>query len=168
MKYPQKGEGDLTVIKSVAVSRKVLSSVAAEIGLGDYILLNDSERRSGGNKRPSILTDTLEAVIGAIYLDGGLPAAKRFILETIVPKMEKAQLAEHNRNYKSILLEFCQKKRMPIPQYIVKKEEGPDHHKLFTVQVLSGKQGYGVGTGRSKKRAEQKAAREALKKLNII
>jgi ribonuclease-3 len=168
LRYPKKGEGDLTVVKSLVVSRKVLSDISLKLGIGGYILLSKSERKTGGENRPSILSDVLEGIIGAIYIDGGLNNARKFIHRIIIAELPSILRTEQNRNFKSLLLEYCQKEKIPIPRYLVKDEEGPDHDKLFTVQVYVGQDEYGLGRGRSKKRAEQKAARVALKKLDVI
>ena len=167
-RFPKKGEGDLTVIKSLVVSRKVLSRIAINMGIGEYVLLSRSERKTGGEHRPSILSDVLEAIIGAIYLDGGLKHSKRFIHKVILSELPTILRTEQHRNFKSLLLEYCQKERLPIPRYIVKNEEGPDHDKRFTVFVTIDNEECGSGRGKSKKRAEQKAARKALQKLEVI
>ncbi len=167
-RFPRKGEGDLTVIKSLVVSRKVLSNIALNMGIGQYILLSKSERKTGGADRPSILSDVLEAIIGAVYLDGGITAARRFIDHTILCELPTILRTEQHRNFKSLLLEYCQRERLPIPRYVVRNEEGPDHDKRFTVLVMINNEEYGSGRGKSKKRAEQKAARKALQKLEVI
>lgn len=167
-KYPIKEEGELTAIKSLLVSRKILARIAKNIGVGDAILLNDAEERAGGRNRSSILADAIEAIIGAIYLDGGLETVVTFINDKLLVQCDEIIAAEHNKNFKSILLEYSQSKNMGLPQYIVKHEEGPDHDKIFTIEVLINNQVLGLGKGNSKKRAEQMSAKNALKKLNLI
>ncbi len=168
-KFPEKEEGDLTAIKSLVVSRKILARMAnTSLHLGQYLLLNDAEEKSGGRKRPSIVADALEAVIGAIYLDGGLQAAIQFIQQFILNELSTIITEERNKNFKSMLLEYSQSKSYGLPVYFVTREEGPDHNKVFTIQVKVNDQVLGVGTGNSKKFAEQMAAKNALKKLALI
>lgn len=167
-KYPIKEEGELTSIKSLLVSRKILAKIAKNIGVGEAMLLNDAEERAGGRHRSSILADAIEAIIGAIYLDGGLDTVVMFINDKLFAQCDEIVAAEHNKNFKSMLLEYSQSKNMGLPQYIVKHEEGPDHDKVFTIEVLINNQVLGMGKGNSKKRAEQMSAKNALKKLNLI
>jgi len=167
-KFPVKDEGELTTIKSLMVSRKILTRAANQIGIGEFVLLNEAEEKAGGRKRSSILADTFEAIIGAIYLDGGLNTAIDFIHNKLLVKTKKVISEEQNKNFKSILLEYSQGKNLGLPQYLVRKEEGPDHDKLFTVEVIINNEVLGRGKGNSKKKAEQISARNALKKLNIL
>jgi ribonuclease-3 len=167
-KFPIKEEGELTAIKSLMVSRKILTRAANQIGIGEFILLNEAEERAGGRKRSSILADAFEAIIVAIYIDGGLTTAIDFIQKKLLVKTKKVISEEQNKNFKSILLEYSQGKNLGLPQYMVRKEEGPDHDKLFTIDVLLNNQVMGRGKGNSKKKAEQISARNALKKLNIL
>ncbi len=167
-KFPTKEEGELTAIKSLMVSRKILTRIANQIGIGEFILLNDAEEKAGGRKRSSILADAFEAVIGAIYLDGGLDIVIDFIQKKLLLRTNKIISEEQNKNFKSILLEYSQSKSLGLPQYLVKREEGPDHDKLFTIEVLINNEILGTGTGNSKKKAEQLSAKDALKKLNIL
>jgi len=167
-RFPTKEEGELTAIKSLMVSRKILARVAKQIGIGEFILLNDAEEKAGGRNRSSIVADAFEAVIGAIYLDGGLDIVINFIHNKLLVRTSKIISEEQNKNFKSILLEYSQSKNLGLPQYIVRNEEGPDHDKLFTIEVLIDRKVLGKGKGNSKKKAEQISARNALKKLNII
>ncbi len=166
--FPGKEEGDLTSIKSLVVSRKVLAKIANNLQLGKYILMNEAEERAGGRKRPSIVADAIEAITGAIYLDGGLDSAVAFVNSTILSRLDSILNEEQNQNFKSILLEYSQSKCYGLPYYSVKHEEGPDHNKIFTIEVNINDQILGVGVGNSKKKAEQVAAKNALKKLSII
>ena len=166
--FPLKEEGELTAIKSLLVSRKILATVSRQIGLGQGILLNDAEEKAGGRDRTSIIADAFEAILGAIYLDGGLSIAVNFINETLLCKTDEILSEEQHKNFKSILLEYSQGNNMGLPQYLVKKEEGPDHDKLFTIEVLINKEVLGLGIGNSKKKAEQMSAKNALKKLQIL
>lgn len=165
--YPQKEEGEITAIKSLLVSRKILARAARHLDLGKFILMSDSEDYAGGRTRPSILADGFEAVIGAIYLDGGLEKARGFITRTLLHDMEAVISEEQHRNFKSLLLELSQSRNMGTPYYTVLAEEGPDHEKLFTVEVKIQNRPMGVGVGHSKKRAEQQAAQNALAHLAL-
>jgi ribonuclease-3 len=167
-RFPTKEEGELTAIKSLMVSRKILTRAANHIGIGEFILLNEAEAKAGGRKRSSILADTFEAVIGAIYLDSGLNTVVDFIYKKLLVRTKKIISEEQNKNFKSILLEYSQSKNLGLPQYLVRNEEGPDHNKLFTIEVSINNQVLGMGKGNSKKKAEQISAKNALKKLNIL
>jgi ribonuclease III len=167
-RYPDKEEGDLTMMKSLIVSRKILARMSTHLNLGHYILLNEAEEKAGGRKRPSIIADAFEAIIGAIYLDGGLEKATDFLNITLVFYIDKILKEEQNQNFKSILLEYSQGNCFGLPIYTVINEEGPDHNKIFTIEVKVNDQVLGLGTGNSKKRAEQIAAKNALKKLSLI
>ena len=167
-KYPLETEGILTNYKSLLVSGRLLVEVAKELELGQFLLLNDSEARSGGRKRTSILADVVEAVIGAIYLDGGIEQAEKFIHENISVRLDDVLKDGRLRNNKSLLQEHCQGLGLNGPYYNVDDEFGPDHKKIFTVSVLVDGRVSGVGKGTSKKKAEQNAASEALKRLNLI
>ncbi|NOZ61196.1 MAG: ribonuclease III [Calditrichaeota bacterium] len=167
-RFPEKGEGELTAIKSLVVSRKILANVARQIGLGDVVLLNDAEEKAGGRNRPSILADTFEAITGAIYLDGGLKTAVEFISDKLLSQIDDILSKEQYKNFKSMLLEYAQSRGMGVPHYVVKKEEGPDHKKIFTIDVLIKNRDLGSGKGNSKKKAEQIAAKNALRQLKIL
>ena len=164
-RYPEKEEGDITAAKSLLVSRKILTRIARNLDLGRFILMSDSEDHAGGRKRPSILADTFEALIGAIFLDGGLLPARGFIERTLLREMDAILGEEQHRNFKSLLLEFSQSHNLGTPYYKVVAEEGPDHEKIFTVEVVIQNRTMGVGAGHSKKRAEQEAAQQALAQL---
>ena len=155
-------EGELTRLRASLVCEKALSSYARKLGLGECLLLGHGELRGGGADRPSILADAFEAVIAAIYLDGGLEPAEAFILPYI-----KAELSEQRRpqfkDYKTALQEIIQQNPEEQLTYLLVGESGPDHNKQFTVEVHLNSNVIGTGRGRSKKEAEQQAAREALK-----
>ena len=127
--------------------------------------MSESEDFSGGRVRPSIIADAYEAVIGAVYLDGGIEQARAFIKQTLLSEMEQILSEEQHRNFKSILLELSQSRNMGTPYYNVLSEEGPDHNKIFTVEVRIQNRTMGMGVGNSKKRAEQNAAQHALSQL---
>lgn len=166
-KYPQKAEGDLTELKSLLVSRPTLQQTAAEVGIGEALLLSKNEEATGGRKRPSILADAFEAVLGAVYVDGGFDAVQRIVVRKIMTELPAVVRIPGYRNYKSILLEYVQKNKKGRLIYRTKKEEGPDHQKIFTVEVLLDQQVLGEGEGNSKKQAQQDAARASLEQLGI-
>jgi ribonuclease III len=163
--FPEEEEGVLTNYKSLLVNRVNLSRVGHEFDLGKYLLLNDSEERAGGRSRDSILSDAVEAVIGAMYLDGGLEPARKMIHKHIATGLSALLNETQLQNFKSLLLEYCQRESKTGPVYMVENEEGPDHNKVFTVAVFINGTKCGSGTGSSKKVAEQHAAEEALEYL---
>ena len=166
--YPHDTEGILTNYKSLLVSGRLLAVVAKEIELGKYLLLNESEARSGGRKRSSILADAVESVIGAIYLDGGIEEAGTFIHEHITYRLDNLLKDDHLRNNKSLLQEYCQSLNLDGPFYRIDEESGPDHLKVFTVSAIIDGRSMGIGSGTSKKKAEQSAANQALRALELI
>jgi len=166
--YPDQQEGELTKMKSLLVSRKVLAEQARVLGLGEFVFLSEAERDSGGENRASILADAFEAVIGAIYLDGGLSPARRFIVQNLLECADSILVQPDHLNYKSLLQEHVQEKLKTYPRYITLTETGPDHAKVFTVEVVVKKDRLGVGKGTTKKRAEQAAAQDALDKLGLL
>lgn len=154
-------EGELTKIRASLVCEKSLYEFALSIDLGKYLLLGKGEDSSGGRKRPSILADAFEAVIAAIYLDGGMDSAQEFILKFIPKDLDKAKKSSFS-DYKTILQEIIQKNPEERVEYILSGSEGPDHNKIFIVDVKLNSNTIGRGRGRSKKQAEQNAAKEAL------
>ena len=166
-RFPKKSEGELTKMKSLVVSRQVLAEQASKMGLGQHLLLGMGEERSGGRHRKSILSDAYEALVGAVYLDGGLDAVRRFICNHLLRDMHRFLNSESHRNYKSHLLEYVQGKGWTGPEYRVLKEAGPDHEKKFTVEVRVRGETLGRGEGASKKKAEQEAARRAMETLGL-
>ncbi|GAB6138434.1 ribonuclease III [Halanaerobaculum tunisiense] len=165
LNYPEHPEGELAKIRSVVVSSPILANKAEEIELGSYILLGKGEEMTGGRNRDSILADTFEAIVGAIYLDQGLEAAREFILDLLVSKIEIVEQGEYITDYKTLLQEVVQQDSNLIPEYKVVEAKGPDHNKRFTVEVVFDDQILGIGTGFSKKEAEQEAAKKAISKL---
>ncbi|MEG1991914.1 MAG: ribonuclease III [Acetivibrio sp.] len=157
--YKDMHEGELTKLRASMVCEPTLAFCAREISLGDYIFLGKGEDGTGGRERDSILSDALEATIGAIYLDGGFTNAKEFILQFILNDMDKKKLFYDS---KTILQELIQGKSKDVLRYELIGEEGPDHNKTFTVQAILGVKNLAMGTGRTKKAAEQKAAYEAI------
>ncbi len=161
-KYPENPEGDLTKIRASIVCEPTLAYCAEDIRLGEYLLLGRGEEATGGRGRASIVSDAMEALIGAIYLDGGFANAKEFILRFIMNDLEHKQLFYDS---KTILQEIVQSKTDEPLSYELLREEGPDHNKVFESQVLIGKEVIGQGTGRTKKAAEQVAAYHGILSL---
>ena len=153
-------EGDLTKIRASLVCEKSLFEWAKTIRLGDYLLLGHGEDQSGGRERPSVLSDAFEAVIAAIFLDGGMDAAEPYILRFLPEHFDRPSEAFHH--YKTVLQEVIQQNPEEHVEYVLVGAEGPDHAKQFHVEVRLNSNVIGKGTGRSKKSAEQNAAKEAL------
>ncbi len=166
--FPLDREGELTKKKSLLVSKGVLANRAESMGLGDFVLLSESERDSGGGERASILADTFEAVIGSIYLDSGIASARRFIHEQLLSTATSILEDRAHLNFKSLLQEHVQALHKTHPRYRVVTEVGPDHMKLFTVEVSIRGSLLGRGQGRNKKEAEQNAAGDALRRLRGV
>ena len=156
-------EGDLTKLRASIVCEQSLSSCAKDLNIGDFLLLGKGEELSGGRHRESILSDALEAIIGAIYLDGGFTNAKEFVHKFILNNVEHKELFFDS---KTILQEIIQNdnNKQKI-RYKLISEEGPDHNKSFTIALYVGNEQYGCGIGKTKKAAEQEAAMQAIKKL---
>ena len=167
-RFPDQREGDLTQTKSVAVSRAVLARKASELGLEDFVLLSQEERQSSGGRQPSILSDVFEALIGALYLDGGLEPSRRFIERVVLQGLGAVIADEEHTNFKSKLLEHTQGLGAGHPKYQVSSEEGPEHNKIFSVEVIVTGQPMGQGRGLSKKEAQQMAAKDALQRLGAL
>jgi ribonuclease III len=167
-RYPDLQEGELTKMKSLLVSRNILSAQAREMGLGRFLLLSEAEQDSGGRDRPSILADAFEAVVGAIYLDGGMESARGFLRQRLLTSAQGILGDRKFTNYKSLLQEFVQSEYKTYPRYRISAQSGPDHKKLFTVDVSVKGRKLGEGKGPNKKRAEQSAARDALEVLQIL
>lgn len=162
--YPDMPEGKLSRLRAELVCEQSLHAVALELGLGSYIRLGHGEARNGGRERPSILADAVEAIIAAIYLDGGLESAQRFILDHILTGLTEGQM-HHVADYKTDLQERVQRKPGQALEYTLLSESGPDHNKSFTMNVLLNGSEIGRGTGRTKKEAEQSAAKSALERM---
>lgn len=162
--YPDMPEGKLSRLRAELVCEQSLHAVALELGLGSYIRLGHGEARNGGRERPSILADAVEAIIAAIYLDGGLESAQRFILDHILTGLAEGQM-HHVADYKTDLQERVQRKPGQALEYSLLSESGPDHNKSFTMNVLLNGSEIGRGTGRTKKEAEQSAAKSALERM---
>lgn len=164
--YPGVSEGELSKLKSTVASTSSLSSFAKNIKLDKQILLGKGEEKSGGRKKKTILAGAYEALIAAIYLDGGFLKAKSFIMSHLKPFFRKINVDKFFiNNYKSALQEYFQKESLPAPNYKTITTKGPDHKKQFTVEVFLRKKSLAKASGNSKKEAEQKAAQKALKSL---
>ncbi len=162
--FPDRPEGDLTRMRADMVCERALAVVAERINLGQHLLLGHGEETGGGRQRDSILADALESVIAACFLDGGMDAARRFINTFVLTEVPVKQL--RNTDYKTALQELVQKKKNQSLSYVLVGESGPDHDKHFAVEVLLNGEVMGRGEGRSKKKAEQDAARMVLEKLS--
>ena len=154
-------EGELTKLRASLVCEKSLFSFAKHINLGDYILLGKGEMHNHGNERASILSDAFEAVLAAIYLDGGMESARKFVLRFIIPELKERD-EDTFKDYKTALQEVIQRNPEERLKYVLTDETGPDHDKRFTVEVHLNSNIIGCGVGKSKKQAEQEAARQAL------
>ena len=159
---PHTPEGELTKTRASMVCEPSLALCARDIGLGDYLLLGKGEEATGGRLRDSVTSDAMEALIGAVYLDGGFTSAKEFIHRFVLTDLEDKKLFYDS---KTILQEMVQAEKGGAIRYRLTGEEGPDHNKSFCVEVLVGESVYGDGCGRTKKAAEQQAAYRAILKL---
>lgn len=160
-------EGDLSRIRASAVCEKSLYKLATSIGLGDYLLLGKGEENTNGRKRPSILADAFEALLAAIYLDGGIENVKRFLLPIITPEISEITEKGKDLDYKTSLQQVVQQEKGDILEYVITEESGPAHMKKFTVEARLNGNVIGRGSGGSKRAAEQNAAREALSLFGI-
>ncbi len=163
--HPDEPEGKLTAYRSALVRTTTLAEVATELGLGEKLYMSRGEEATGGRDNEGLLADTTEAVIGAVYLDQGLVAAEQFIQKNILPKFDKIKKQRLYRDAKSLLQETVQAQGKSTPIYEVLTEEGPDHNKTFTMAVYIDDCEIGKGSGTSKQRAQQAAARQALSKI---
>ena len=166
--YPKMPEGELTKLRAGTVCEASLAERAAEIHISDFIMLGKGEETAGGRHRDSILADAFEAVIGAVYLDGGINAARKHILGQLENTVSRIRLSLNIIDCKTRLQEEIQKTSKEPIHYEIIGESGPDHDKLFTAAVNHNGSVLGEGSGKSKKEAEQSAALDALKKMNII
>lgn len=163
--FPNKDEGFLTKTRSALVNRVALAHAAERINLIDYMLVSSNFLTMNEKGSHSIISNALEALVGAIYLDKGLLVARKFVESTIVEPGIKEGILLVDRNFKSQLLEFTQAHKLENPSYKILQEEGPNHNKIFTVEVFIDTISYGIGQGKNKKSAEQNAAQDALMKI---
>lgn len=164
LNYSHLPEGELTRLRAATVCEASLCEFAAQLDLGNFLFLGRGELSTGGRARPSILADAFEAVIAAIYLDGGMDAAKTFVTGFL---RNAASKAVSSKDYKTVLQEIIQRNPEEVIEYVLTGESGPDHNKRFTVEVHLNSNVMGRGTGKSKKLAEQEAAREALALMGL-
>ncbi|MCK5218508.1 ribonuclease III [bacterium] len=162
---PQADEGELTKAKAGLVCTAILARHARRLELGPALLLGHGEELSGGRERISLLADTMEAVIGAVFITCGFTAAEKFILKYWETEIEREIKEPGQQDYKSLLQEFCHKRKKAPPVYRIEQETGPDHERQYVMAVLISGRIYGQGRGRTKKQAAQDAAAEALSKL---
>jgi ribonuclease III len=164
--FPTWDEGQKSKAKAALVSTTALAQLATDLTLGDHLLLGRGEEKTGGRRKQALLADTFEALIAAVYLDGGVEAARRFILAQLAPRLDEVRSPDFfARDYKSALQEHVQSRDIALPEYRLVSESGPDHRKTFLVEARLRGEAIAEGTGRSKKEAEQEAARRALERL---
>jgi ribonuclease-3 len=164
-KFPAKEEGYLTALRANLVNTVHLAEVANKLNLGSELYLSKGEEEGGGRKNSSLLADTVEAVIGALYLDRGISVASKFIKRNILDSLEE-KTTQPLKDAKSRLQEHVQAQGLMAPKYEVVSEEGPDHDKKFTIKVVVDGKSWGKGVGKNKAEADQQAAIQALKKLS--
>ncbi len=157
-------EGDLAKIKSAVVSEKALAPIAISFGIDKLLILGKGEESSGGRSKPTILADCMEAIIGAYYLDSGYKCAEKYVLEFIIPEINRT-ITNGVKDYKTQLQELYQKKTKSTPKYELVSKTGPDHDRTFTVSVILNDKKYGPASAKSKKEAEQMAAKIALESI---
>lgn len=163
--FPQYQEGQKSKAKAALVSTATLAALAERVGLGDHVLLGRGEEKTGGRRKQALLADTCEALIAAIYLDGGLEEVRRFLLRELADEIARVRTPSFLRDFKSRLQEHLQSLDRPLPEYVVAASSGPEHDKLFHVEVRVGGDRLAAADGRTKKDAEQEAARLALERL---
>lgn len=163
--FPDYTEGQLSKLKAVIVSQSILTARAREIDLGEFIIFGAGESSTGGKDKPSNLANALEALIAAIYIDGGLKSSEDFILKIFSDEIHELDKDEMKRDYKSALQEYWQASFQKPPVYNVINQTGPDHDKRFEIEVTLSGESYGIGIGRNKKEAEQRAAEKALETI---
>ncbi len=161
-RFPNAEEGELTKTRSRLVNRRALATYGKTLGIAEFILLSPSAAQSMDHGSDAIIADAVEALIAATYLDSGFDCARRFVLRVVTEALEHRAVVIADDNYKSLLLEYAQSHGLGIPRYVIVREEGPDHERTFTVEVVLANTRLGSGTGRNKKNAEQAAAAEAL------
>jgi ribonuclease III len=164
-RFPEYQEGDLTKIKSVVVSRRTCAHMSRALNLGDFLFLGKGMHIHTAVPA-SLQADVFESLVAAIYLDGGLEAARHFILTHVGPEIEQVAESAHGGNFKSVLQQVAQREFGATPQYLLLDEKGPDHSKCFKIAATVGRSRYAAAWGRNKKEAEQKAAMNALAQIN--
>ena len=163
-KLPKEAEGKLTAIRSAMVKTTTLAEIGHELNIGQHLYMSKGEESTGGRHNESLLANSIEALIGALYLDQGIAVPTKFLEQMLFPRYDQIMAEKAYRDHKSYLQEIVQAKGHEAPLYEVIAEAGPDHDKIFTVQVLVSGEKMGEGTGKSKQAAQQEAAATALKK----
>ncbi|QCI23268.1 ribonuclease III [Buchnera aphidicola] len=166
--FPNVNEGDMSRMRATLVRGNTLAKIANEFNLGNYLQLGQGELKSGGFKRESILANTIEALIGSIFLDSNLKTVEKLILQWYQKRLEKISPGDTQKDPKTRLQEYLQSKHLPLPEYLVKRVYGEAHNQLFTIYCeISGINEKSIGIGSSRRKAEQEAAQNALKKLGL-
>ncbi|HEX76261.1 MAG TPA: ribonuclease III [Dehalococcoidia bacterium] len=163
--FPHLAEGELTKIRTSLIRQETLAQLGLALRLGDYLHLGKGEEATGGRQRQTNLADTFEALIGAIFLDQGLTAARDFVLSKLDSQLEEIKTKGISPDYKALLQEFTQAKYKQLPTYHLVEASGPDHDRNFTIEVALGDRILGAGSGKSRRAAEMEAARSAWEKL---
>jgi ribonuclease III len=163
-KFPDLPEGSLSKLRAGQVNETRLAQLSVQLGLGAYLLMGKGEECTGGRQKASLLANALEAILGAIYLDGGFPSAADFVGRLFQSQLDEGP-DQSSQDHKTLLQEYCQGKIKTVPVYRVFREEGPDHKKIFFVEVKITDEVISTGRGKTKKEAQQKAAEEALLRL---
>jgi ribonuclease-3 len=164
-KYPDLDEGALSKVRAGLVSENTLAGIAKKIGIGEFLFLGKGEEQTGGREKVSLLSDALEAVIAGIYLDQGFRTANRVVLKHFQELIPKVVGQKHPLDYKTTLQELCQERFSVLPEYVLSKASGPDHDRIFVMELSVNGTILGRGSGKSKKEAQQQAARQALERL---
>ncbi|KKP80945.1 MAG: Ribonuclease 3 [Candidatus Levybacteria bacterium GW2011_GWB1_35_5] len=167
-RYPQSNEGVLTNMRSLLVNTKSLAEVARELNLGEYLKLSKGEEDSKGRQNQSLLADSFEALVGALFLDSGIEQTKDFLMQVFSQRVQDLEKERSFKDPKSLLQEFIQSRKQTSPAYKVLKELGPAHSRVFTMGVFIGNKLFEEGKGKSKQEAEENAALKALEKLKRV
>lgn len=166
--YPEFTESQLSKIRAYAVQESTLAEIAKRLHIGVHLRLGKGEERTGGRTKPSLLANAFEAVLGAVYIDGGLKKANDLALRNLKDKINDVVTSNLIFDFKTKLQEVVQAQFGVLPRYVTHKEEGPEHEKIFEVEVFIKNNLYGIGRGRSKKAAQQMAAEAGLKKIHVV
>ena len=165
IKYPKRPEGELTSFRAATVKTSTLASTSRDLNVGKYLQMSKGEEATGGKDKDYLLANAFESILGSIYIDQGYNSCKKFVSEVLIIKIAEIVEKRLDIDSKTQFQEIAQRNYNTTPTYEVVKEDGPDHDKIFTVNVMVGKKVFGKGSGGSKQRAEDKAATEGLKKL---
>lgn len=166
-RIPDGTPGQLTQLRAQIVNKHALAGVARQLNIGRYILLGKGEDLAGGRERDALLADCIESVLGALQLDSGFASVQQFVATHFSETIDEVVASANRLDYRSRLQNYCQAEKISLPEFRVVKEDGPDHEKVFEVEVLLRGESFGVGRGASKKEAEQLAAREALEREGV-